>query len=205
MIDAGAIRPSQSPYSSNAVKVRKKDGTIRFCVDFRRLNSKTIKDAYLRMDKDTTARVLFEHFFVHFGFPGKLHNDQCANFESKVIQQLCKFTGTAKIRTIPYHPMGNGMCERFNKPFPTLPSPPLPSQHPLPYATYLLPTFPLLYPRIPSTPLISPALIPYPTVPSTLLPYPLLPSPLFSHLPLSPPLAYPTLPSPPVYPALPED
>ena len=46
MIDAGAIRSSQSPYSSNALIVRKKDGTIPFCVDFRKLNSKTITDAY---------------------------------------------------------------------------------------------------------------------------------------------------------------
>ena len=53
----------------------------------------------------TTARVLFEYFFVHYGFPAKLHSDQGANFES----------GTAKTRTTPYHPMGNGMCERFNR------------------------------------------------------------------------------------------
>ena len=46
MMAAGAIRPSHSPYSSNVVIVRKKDGTIRFCVDFRKLNSKTVTDAY---------------------------------------------------------------------------------------------------------------------------------------------------------------
>ena len=46
MIEANAIRPSSSPYSSNAVIVRKKDGTIRFCVVFRKLNNRTIKDAY---------------------------------------------------------------------------------------------------------------------------------------------------------------
>ena len=46
MMEAGAIRPSHSPYSSNVVIVRKKDGSIRFCVDFRKLNNKTIKDAY---------------------------------------------------------------------------------------------------------------------------------------------------------------
>ena len=63
----------------------------------------------------TTARVLFENYFVNNGFPGKLHSDQGANFTSKIIQQLCKLTGTAKTRTTPFHPMGNGMCERFNK------------------------------------------------------------------------------------------
>ena len=46
MIETNVIRPSKSPYSSNVVIVRKKDGSIRFCVDFRKLNSRTIKDAY---------------------------------------------------------------------------------------------------------------------------------------------------------------
>ena len=46
MLEADAIRPSTSPYSSNVVIVRKKDGMIRFCVDYRKLNNKTVKDAY---------------------------------------------------------------------------------------------------------------------------------------------------------------
>ena len=46
MIEAGAIRESKSPYSSNAVIVRKKDGSIRFCVDFRKLKNRAIKDAH---------------------------------------------------------------------------------------------------------------------------------------------------------------
>ena len=46
MMEADAIRESKSPYSSNAVIVIKKDGSIGFCVDFRKLNNKTIKDAH---------------------------------------------------------------------------------------------------------------------------------------------------------------
>ena len=38
-----------------------------------------------------------------------------ANFESKVIRKLCDIADIKKTRTTPYHPMGNGMVERFNK------------------------------------------------------------------------------------------
>ena len=46
MIDLGANRPSNSPLASAIVLVRKKDGRLRFCIDLRRLNNRTIKDAY---------------------------------------------------------------------------------------------------------------------------------------------------------------
>ena len=46
MLDTGAICPSQSPWCSAMVLVRKKDGTLHFCVDFHRLNACTKKDSY---------------------------------------------------------------------------------------------------------------------------------------------------------------
>ena len=46
MLDAGAIHLSQSPWCNMVVMVRKKDGTLCFCVDFRHLNMQTKKDLY---------------------------------------------------------------------------------------------------------------------------------------------------------------
>ena len=46
MLDIGAIRHSNSPWASLVVLVRKKDGSLRFCIDLRKLNARTVKDAY---------------------------------------------------------------------------------------------------------------------------------------------------------------
>ena len=46
MLDEGLIRPSRSPWSSPIVLVPKPGGKTRFCIDFRKLNSVTVKDVY---------------------------------------------------------------------------------------------------------------------------------------------------------------
>ena len=46
MLDGGAIRPSQSSWCNAVVLVRKKDGSLRFCINFRHLNAKMKKDSY---------------------------------------------------------------------------------------------------------------------------------------------------------------
>ncbi|PIK44051.1 hypothetical protein BSL78_19097 [Apostichopus japonicus] len=46
LLGTGVIRESTSPFASPIVLVRKTDGSLRLCVDYRRLNEKTIKDSY---------------------------------------------------------------------------------------------------------------------------------------------------------------
>lgn len=54
LLDAGVIRESESPFSSPIVVVRKKNGQIRLCVDYRKLNLQTVKDAYALPRLDDT-------------------------------------------------------------------------------------------------------------------------------------------------------
>ena len=47
MLDVGVIQPSNSPWCNAVVLARKKDGSLRFCIDFQKLNSLTVKDSHL--------------------------------------------------------------------------------------------------------------------------------------------------------------
>ena len=46
MMDAGVIQESMSEWASAPVLIRKRDGSVRWCIDYRALNNVTIKDTF---------------------------------------------------------------------------------------------------------------------------------------------------------------
>jgi len=63
MLQAGVLEPSASPWSSNVVLAKKSDGSLRFCVDYRRLNDLTYKDSFPIPRKDTCLDALGESVY----------------------------------------------------------------------------------------------------------------------------------------------
>ena len=56
----------------------------------------------------TRAWVLYNEYFLVFGFPRKLMSDQAPEFSGKVIAALCDLLGVAKICMPSYHPQSKG-------------------------------------------------------------------------------------------------
>ncbi len=73
MLDRGVIEPCQSSWASPVVLVAKEDGSTRFCVDYRKVNDVTRKDAYPLPWIDDTLDALrgsqyFSTFDVYSGY-----------------------------------------------------------------------------------------------------------------------------------------
>ena len=64
---------------------------------------------------DTIAEILEERVFCYLGVPERIHTDQGAQFESRLMAELCTLWGVRKIHTTPYHPQANGVVERGNR------------------------------------------------------------------------------------------
>ena len=69
LLEASMIRPSQSMYNAPVLLVKKSNGSLRFCIDYRRLNDITIKDGY-RLPRIDDALDLMAHanYFTSLDF-----------------------------------------------------------------------------------------------------------------------------------------
>lgn len=101
----------QGPYRST----RRGNRYIIVAIDYltKWVEARCLKDA----TAISTARFIVDRIIHRHGVPAgmKLLSDQGANFESKLIRELCEMYGITKLRSSPYHPQGNGAVERENR------------------------------------------------------------------------------------------
>ena len=89
---AGQIEPAQSPFGAGVLFARKKDGSLRLCIDYRALNAITVKDKYPlpRIDEildNMQGCTVFSKLDLHQGYHHiRVHHeryavwtDQCAS------------------------------------------------------------------------------------------------------------------------------
>ena len=63
----------------------------------------------------TVANAIVEEWIMRYGAPDVLHTDRGTNFNSDLMQDICRLFMIDKTRTTPYHPQGNRQVERFNR------------------------------------------------------------------------------------------
>ena len=66
-------------------------------------------------EANTVAGKIVDEVFCRFGIPEQLHSDMGAQFESKLIHEICKLLHINKTHTTPYHPQSDGLVERLNR------------------------------------------------------------------------------------------
>jgi len=105
MVEAGVIEPSCSPWTSNIAVVSKKNGSLRFCVDYRKLNSVTRRDAYPLPRIDSCLDALSgAQFFSAFEMRSSYHQVPMDIKNADKTTFIVR-TGTYRFRRVPF-----GLC-----------------------------------------------------------------------------------------------
>ena len=129
--DLRCLRRKAIPHRAPLVNLTNTQPLEMICVAFLSLNPSkggienilVVKDHFTRYSQDiptrnqtakTRARVLFENYTIHYGFPASIHSDQGRNFESSTIKNICDPAEVRRSHTTPYNSNSNGQVERFN-------------------------------------------------------------------------------------------
>jgi len=102
MLQQGVITPTSSPWASNVVLAKKKDGTYRCCIDFRQLNNLTRKDAYPLPRTDAcldalAGSCLFSTFDLRSGFHQVAMKEEDSDKTAFITRR-----GMFKFKTMPF-------------------------------------------------------------------------------------------------------
>ena len=65
------------------------------------------------IDSISVAEALLQ-IFSHIGIPKEILSDRGTQFPSQLTKELHRLLGVKPLFTMPYHPMGNGHCERLH-------------------------------------------------------------------------------------------
>ena len=102
MFQLNVIEPSSSPYSAPIVLARKKDGTNRFCIDFRKLNNITVFDAEPMPNPDSIFSKLTGKRYVTKIDLSKGYWQVPMEDESKPLTAFSTPSGLFQFRTMPF-------------------------------------------------------------------------------------------------------
>ncbi|CAG9122295.1 unnamed protein product [Plutella xylostella] len=102
MLDAGIVRESVSEYASPIILVRKKDGKQRLCVDYRLLNSVTVKERYpMPVIEDELARLSGQAYFITLDLASGYYQVPIAE-ESKPLTSFVTPDGQYEFNRMPF-------------------------------------------------------------------------------------------------------
>jgi len=105
MLEARVIEPCNGPWASNLVVVKKKDGSLRYCVDYRQLNLVTRRDAYPLPRIDACLDALAgSKYFSAFNLQSGYHQVPMAIEDADKTSFVVR-SGTYRFRRVPF-----GLC-----------------------------------------------------------------------------------------------